>query len=89
MTGCTYDTNPNIYDNTVKPVYKGHWRFMSSCPLYTGSNYIQYSLNGENETAHYRQWFINYIQVTVFILHFTIVWLGIYDTSNNTQKIFI
>ena len=27
------------------------------CPLYTGSNYIYNSLNGENETALYRQWF--------------------------------
>jgi hypothetical protein len=34
--------------NTVNPVYKGHSRepenvpFMSSCPLYTGLNYIHY-----------------------------------------------
>ena len=39
--------------NTVTPVYKGHSResenvaFMISCPLYTGSNYMHYSLNGE------------------------------------------
>jgi hypothetical protein len=51
--------------NTVKPVYKGHWRepvnvpIMNSCPLYTGSNYIHYLLNGENETALYRQWFFS------------------------------
>ena len=38
------------YRITVKPVYKEHSRvpknvpFMSSCPLYTGSNYIQCSL---------------------------------------------
>ena len=66
-----YDTNPNIYDNTVKPVYKGHWRFMSSCPLYTGSNYIHYSLNGENETAHYRQGFFytgsNQVQIVCIL----------------------
>jgi hypothetical protein len=35
---------------TVKPVYKDHSRgpenvvFMSSCPLYTGSNYMHYLL---------------------------------------------
>jgi len=46
---------------TGKPVYKGHSReptnvsFMSSCPLYTGSNCMHYSLHGENETALYRQ----------------------------------
>ena len=40
--------NSNFY--TVKPVYKGHKResenvtLMSSCPLYTGSNYMHYSL---------------------------------------------
>ena len=27
---------------------------MSSCPLYTGLNYMNYSLNGENDTALYR-----------------------------------
>ena len=38
---------------TVKPVYKGHSSehdnvaFMSSCPLYTGKNYMHYSLMGE------------------------------------------
>ena len=38
---------------TVKPVYKGHSRepenvaFMSSCPLYTGSNYMHYSIMGK------------------------------------------
>ena len=38
--------------NTVKPVYKGHRRrpenspFMSSWLLYTGSDYIHYSLYG-------------------------------------------
>jgi hypothetical protein len=30
------------------------------CPLYTGSNYIYNSLNGENETALYRQWCVIY-----------------------------
>ena len=43
--------------------------FMSSCPLYTGSNYTHYSLNGENETglytvfcyiAVYRQYFVSF-----------------------------
>ena len=39
--------------NTIKPVYKGHSRgpedvaFMISCPLYTGSNYMHYSLMGK------------------------------------------
>jgi len=28
------------------------------CPLYTGSNYVNYSLNVENETALYTQWFV-------------------------------
>jgi len=43
-----------------KPVYNGHWRetenvpFMSSCP-YIGSNYMHYSLHGENETDLYRE----------------------------------
>ena len=52
--------------NTIqyKPVYKGHWwesekgPVMRSCPLYTGSNYIHYSLKGDNETCHYRQWYV-------------------------------
>ena len=29
--------------------------FMSSCPLYTGANYMHSSLNGENETVLYIQ----------------------------------
>jgi hypothetical protein len=39
--------------STVKPVYKGHSRepenvvFMSSCPLYTGQNYMHYLLMGK------------------------------------------
>ena len=39
--------------NVVKPVYKGHSRepenvsFVSSCPLYTGSKYMCYSLHRE------------------------------------------
>jgi len=46
----------SIYSQTV---YKGHSRepelvpFMNSCLLYTGSNYIHYSLMG-NEAALYR-----------------------------------
>ena len=38
---------------TVKPVNKGHSResenvaFISGCPLYTGQNYMQYSLMGK------------------------------------------
>ena len=53
-----------MFVNTDKPVYKRHWRepenvpFMSSCPWYSGSNYIHNSLNGENETTLYRQWFV-------------------------------
>ena len=41
----------------VKPVYRGHSRelenvaFMNSCPLYTGQNYIQYSLIGKMRTS--------------------------------------
>jgi hypothetical protein len=34
---------------------------MSSWPLYTGSNYMNYSLNWENETALYRQWLVIYM----------------------------
>jgi hypothetical protein len=47
--------------NTIRHVYKGHSRepenmgFMSSCPLYTGSNCMHYSLMGKNETVLYRQ----------------------------------
>jgi hypothetical protein len=33
---------------------------MSSRLLYTVSNYMHYSLNGENETGLYRQWFVLY-----------------------------
>ena len=33
---------------------------MSSCHLYTASNYMHYSLKGENVTALYNQWFIIY-----------------------------
>ena len=29
--------------------------FISSCPLYTGSNYMHLSYNEENETVLYRQ----------------------------------
>jgi hypothetical protein len=29
--------------------------FIKSCPSFASSNYIHYSLNGENETALYRQ----------------------------------
>ena len=42
-----------VYTSTVKPVYKGHPMepenvpFMSSCPLYTGSNYMHYPLMGK------------------------------------------
>ena len=42
-----------IQRNTVKPVYRGHSRepenvdFISSCPLYIGYNYMQYSLIGK------------------------------------------
>ena len=41
-----------VIGNTVKPVYKGHRRrpenspFMSSWLLYTGSDYVHYSLYG-------------------------------------------
>ena len=42
-----------VIRNTVKLVYKGHSRepenvvFMSSCPLYTGQNYMHYLLMGK------------------------------------------
>ena len=45
----------------IKPVYKRRRRepenvsFMSSCPLYTGLNYMLNSRNGENEIVLYRQ----------------------------------
>ena len=32
-----------------------HVSFMSICSLYTGYNYVHYSLVGKNETALYRQ----------------------------------
>jgi hypothetical protein len=32
--------------------------FMSICILYADSKYMHYSLNGEYETALYRQWFV-------------------------------
>ena len=47
-------------------VYKSHLReptnvsFVNIYLLYTGSDYIHYSLNGENKTALYRQWFVIY-----------------------------
>jgi hypothetical protein len=43
----------SLFTYTVKPVYKGHSRepaivpFMSSFPLYTGNNYMHYSLMGK------------------------------------------
>ena len=49
------------FNRTVKPVYKGHIResenvaFKSSCPLYTGYNYMQYSLMVKRRPAIYRQ----------------------------------
>jgi hypothetical protein len=55
-----------IYVSTVQRVYNGYWRepenipYMWCFPLYTGSNCMQYSLNGENETALYSQWFATY-----------------------------
>ena len=48
------------FHNIMKPIYKGHRGefenvpLMSSCPLHTGSNYMNYSLNGESDTALYR-----------------------------------
>jgi len=36
--------------------------FLSSCPLYTGSNYMHYSLDVENETALWT--LICYIEVS-------------------------
>ena len=48
------------FHNLMKSIYKGHRGefenvpLMSSCPLYTGLNYMNYSLNGENDTALYR-----------------------------------
>jgi len=42
-----------LFHCTVKAVYKGNSRepknvaFMSSCPLYTGLNYMHYSLMGK------------------------------------------
>ena len=53
------------FAHTVKPVYKGHSRepknvaFMSSCSLYTGWNYMHYSLMGKMKLP-YRQWFVIY-----------------------------
>jgi hypothetical protein len=41
---------------------------MSSWPLYTGSNYMNYSLNWENETALYRQWLVIYIGYNIFLI---------------------
>ena len=52
------------HENTVIPVYKGHWRqpenvsSINRCPLYTGGNCIHYLLHRENETALYRQWLL-------------------------------
>jgi hypothetical protein len=63
---------------TVKLVYKGYWRdlenvsFMSSWPLYTGSNCMHYSLHGENETALYRQWFYLYTGALYFFLNLSL-----------------
>ena len=43
----------SLYANIVKPVYKGHslepanMPFLSSCLLYTGHNYMHYSLIGK------------------------------------------
>ena len=36
-------------------IYTGHSREPENVPLYTGSHYIHYSLNEENEIALYRQ----------------------------------
>ena len=44
----------------IQSVYKEQSResenmpFISSCPFYTGSNYMHYLLNGENEIYLYR-----------------------------------
>ena len=54
------------YTCTFKAVYKGYSKelenvpFMNSWPLKTGSNYMHYLLNGENETSLCRQWFVIY-----------------------------
>ena len=55
----------NISDISLQlqyiPVYKGHSRepenvaFMSSCPLYTGYNYMHYSLMGKMRLSFYRE----------------------------------
>jgi len=53
----------------VKPVYKGHSREPQMWPLWAVALYIQVKIiNGKNETAIYRQWFVIEVQagLTVF-----------------------
>ena len=57
----------NQYLYAIKPVLKGIcWEpdncvvFMSSSPSYTGSKYIHYSLNRENENDLFRQRYVIY-----------------------------
>ena len=47
-------TQSNLYIKATKGSLK-KFPVMSSCPLYTGLNYMHYSLKGENKTALYRQ----------------------------------
>ena len=59
--------------NTIKPVYKGHSRgpedvaFMISCPLYTGSNYMHYSLMGKMRLTFTNRDLL-YLEVPMIIL---------------------
>ena len=59
--------------NTIKPVYKSYWRgpedvaFMISCPLYTGSNYMHYSLMGKMRLTFTNRDLL-YLEVPMIIL---------------------
>ena len=65
------------FENTAKLVFRGHSRelenvaFMNSCPLYTGQNYIQYSLMGKMRMSFidsdllYRGVFLGWFDCTI------------------------
>ena len=73
-----------------KPAYKGSLKLkrtlksplFEQLPFITRSNYMFYSLNGENITVHYRQWrqaWFYFLLIFIMLYRITVVikWVGI------------
>ena len=63
----------------VKHRQKEYWResekchLMSSCPLYTGLRYMDYSINRESKTTLYTKWFV------IFMYALSKVWMYLFS----------